>query len=62
VSVEEKPEGGTGLKLDAIPDENARPKPKPATRSGGGGQKRAGSRKKPPRGGGLVPRVPLKME
>jgi ATP-dependent Clp protease ATP-binding subunit ClpA len=60
VSVEEKPEGGTGLKLETIPDENARPKPKPATRSGG--QKRTGSRKKPPRGGGLVPRVPLKME
>jgi ATP-dependent Clp protease ATP-binding subunit ClpA len=59
VSVEEKPEGGTGLKLESIPDENARPKPKPATRSG---PRRAGPRKKPPRGGGLVPRVPLKME
>nr|WP_255599481.1 ATP-dependent Clp protease ATP-binding subunit ClpA [Afifella sp. IM 167] len=71
VTVGEKEDGTVGLKLESIPDENARPKPKPAlkskrarkavTPSGGTPAKTAG--KKPPkRGGGSVPSVPLKAE
>jgi ATP-dependent Clp protease ATP-binding subunit ClpA len=55
VTVEDKPEGGTGLKLDAIPDENARPKEKPPRPAGEGKPK-----SRPSKGGGSVPRVPLK--
>ncbi|WP_026381582.1 ATP-dependent Clp protease ATP-binding subunit ClpA [Afifella pfennigii] len=71
VSLEEKEDGKTGLKLEAIPDENARPKPKPAMRSKGtkktGAARQASgskaSAKKPPkRGGGSVPSVPLKVD
>ena len=63
VTVEEKPEGGTGLKLECIPDENATRKSKPLgasdDREGGTPAKRP-SRPKKPKGGGSVPRVPLK--
>jgi ATP-dependent Clp protease ATP-binding subunit ClpA len=57
VSVETKPDGTKGLKLDAIPDENARPKERPL-RSADEGEERPDD--DPPRGGGSVPRVPLK--
>jgi ATP-dependent Clp protease ATP-binding subunit ClpA len=57
VSVEEKAEGGTGLKLEAIPDENARPKERPPRKVEETGGK---PRSRPPKGGGSVPRVPLK--
>jgi ATP-dependent Clp protease ATP-binding subunit ClpA len=56
VTVEEKPEGGTGLKLEAIPDENAQPKERPPRPAG---ERKPKSR--PPKGGGSVPRVPLKV-
>jgi len=76
VSVEEKEDGQKGLKLETIPDENARPKPKPALKSkrtrkadgssggssGGGTPAKASGKKPPKRGGGSVPSVPLKAE
>jgi len=68
VSVEEKAEGGTGLKLEAIPDENATRKEKPLSASNKEKRKpprgpRSGGLPKsgPPKGGGSVPRVPLKV-
>ena len=51
VTVEEKPEGGTGLKLELIPDENATRKERPlrartgrASRGGGGETRKPRSR------------------
>jgi ATP-dependent Clp protease ATP-binding subunit ClpA len=67
VSVEAKPEGGTGLKLECIPDENATRKERPLNASGGGdgegGQAppKPRTRPKKPKGGGSVPRVPLRV-
>jgi ATP-dependent Clp protease ATP-binding subunit ClpA len=83
VTVEEKPDGTTALKLETIPDENATPRERPprnadAHRAAGadGAQgadvevgaahpkQRVKSRRPksgPPRGGGSVPRVPLKV-
>ena len=64
VSVEEKPDGETGLKLESIPDENATRKERPLSASGGEGE--GGERPKPrprpkkPKGGSSVPSVPLK--
>jgi len=64
VTVDEKAEGGPALKLETIPDENARPKPKP--KKAGAKKPKAASRsaKKPPKrgGGGSVPQVPLKVD
>ena len=70
VSTQTNDDGKIELKLDAIPDENARPKPKPksatakkpaAQKPSAGKAKKPG--KKPPRGGGgSVPRVPLKVD
>jgi ATP-dependent Clp protease ATP-binding subunit ClpA len=66
VTVVEKPEGGSELKLESIPDENATRKPKPLSASGdgeggeGGAPARPRNRPKKPRGGSSVPRVPLK--
>jgi ATP-dependent Clp protease ATP-binding subunit ClpA len=63
VSVETKEDGKKGLKLDAIPDENATRKEKPLSASDGG-EGGAPARPRPapkkPKGGGSVPRVPLK--
>ena len=58
---------GPSLKLECIPDENARRKPKPTTAGRKSKTKTSTSRKpkrKPPKGGsgGVVPRVPLKVE
>ena len=58
---------GPSLKLECIPDENARRKPKPTTAGRKSRTKTSTSRKpkrKPPKGGsgGVVPRVPLKVE
>ncbi len=58
---------GPSLKLECIPDENARRKPKPAAAGRKRKAKTPGPRKpkrKPPKGGsgGVVPRVPLKVE
>jgi ATP-dependent Clp protease ATP-binding subunit ClpA len=63
VTVEDKPEGGgTQLKLEAIPDENARPKARPkSARPKDGGKPKNPPKSKPPKGGGgSVPRVPMK--
>jgi ATP-dependent Clp protease ATP-binding subunit ClpA len=74
VSTRKDSEGKVELKLDAIADENARPKarPKPAAARKPAAKKRAVRKpaagkakkpgKKPPKGGGSVPRVPLKVE
>ncbi|MCF1502757.1 ATP-dependent Clp protease ATP-binding subunit ClpA [Afifella sp. H1R] len=63
VTVEEKEDGTTGLKLESIPDENARPKPKPALKSKSSTKRTKAESKKPPKkGGGSVPSVPLKVE
>nr|WP_207145338.1 ATP-dependent Clp protease ATP-binding subunit ClpA [Afifella marina] len=62
VTVEEKEDGKTGLKLESIPDENARPKPKPALKSKTSRRAKAESKKPPKKGGGSVPSVPLKVE
>ncbi len=69
VTVDEKggEDGGPGLKLECIPDENARRKPKPETAVAKRKAKATKPRKpkrKPPKGGsgGAVPRVPLKVE
>jgi ATP-dependent Clp protease ATP-binding subunit ClpA len=56
VSVEDKPEGGTGLKLDAIPDEHPPPAEKPPRPA-----RERKPKSPPPKGGGSVPRVPLKV-
>ena len=69
VSTQTNDEGKVELKLDAIPDENARPKSKPkssaakkpASRKPAAGKAKKPGRK-PPKGGGSVPRVPLKVE
>ena len=58
VSVVENAEGGTELKLESIPDENATRKEKPARATEAEGGK---PKSKPPKGGGSVPRVPLKV-
>jgi ATP-dependent Clp protease ATP-binding subunit ClpA len=62
VTVEEKPEGdGTLLKLEAIPDENAKPKDRPkSARPKAGGKPKNPPSSRPPKGGGSVPRVPMK--
>jgi ATP-dependent Clp protease ATP-binding subunit ClpA len=62
VTVEDKPEGGgTQLKLEAIPDENARPKARPkSSRPKNGGKPKNPPKSNPPKGGGSVPRVPMK--
>jgi ATP-dependent Clp protease ATP-binding subunit ClpA len=62
VTVEDKPEGdGTQLKLEAIPDENARPKARPkSARPKDGGKPKNPPKSGPPKGGGSVPRVPMK--
>jgi ATP-dependent Clp protease ATP-binding subunit ClpA len=70
VTVEDKEDGQPGLKLDSIPDENATRKEKPAgpvkaedaepdadAPDGTG----AAPSTRPPRGGGSVPRVPMKV-
>ncbi|WP_128293990.1 ATP-dependent Clp protease ATP-binding subunit ClpA [Afifella aestuarii] len=63
VTVEEKEDGTSGLKLESIPDENARPKPKPALKSKSSTKRTKAESKKPPKkGGGSVPSVPLKVE
>ena len=64
VSVDEAAEGGPVLKLDSIPDENARPKPKPKKAAAKKSKPATRSRKKPPKkgGGGSVPQVPLKVD
>jgi ATP-dependent Clp protease ATP-binding subunit ClpA len=62
VSVEEKEEGGTGLKLESIPDENAQRKEKPLRGPRSEPEVESdlpGTR--PVEGGGSVPRVPLKV-
>ena len=59
LSVEEKPDGKTGLNLESIPDENAQRKDKPLrSKQEDGSPPKPKSR--PPKGGGSVPRVPLK--
>jgi ATP-dependent Clp protease ATP-binding subunit ClpA len=58
VSVEEKPGGGTKLKLEAIPDEDAVPRERP--KSVRPKASKSPPRSSPPKGGGSVPRVPLK--
>ena len=70
VTVEDKAEGGTGLKLECIPDENATRKERPpkAASPDEGEDATAASeepakpaaRSRKPKGGGSVPRVPLK--
>jgi len=74
VSTQTDGEGKVELKLESIPDEKARPKAKPKSAAArkpatkklasrkpvAGKAKKPG--KKPPRGGGSVPRVPLKVE
>src|SRR5262249_13016574 len=65
VSVETKEDGKPGLKLDAIPDENATRKEKPLGADGedgesGGEPVKPRIRPKRPKPGGSVPRVPLK--
>jgi ATP-dependent Clp protease ATP-binding subunit ClpA len=58
VSVEEKPDGKPGLKLEAIPDENAVPKERPPRPPR---PPKGRPKSEPPKGGGSVPRVPLKV-
>jgi ATP-dependent Clp protease ATP-binding subunit ClpA len=68
VSVETKEDGKTGLKLECIPDENATRKERPLSATSGeageGGEpakpREPRVRPKKPKGGGSVPRVPLK--
>jgi ATP-dependent Clp protease ATP-binding subunit ClpA len=71
VTVEDKAEGGTGLKLDCIPDENATRKERPPKAASPAGEDpapldaaeppvKSPARSKKPKGGGSVPRVPLK--
>jgi ATP-dependent Clp protease ATP-binding subunit ClpA len=60
VSVEDKAEGGTGLKLESIPDENAQRKEKPLRAPKGEPEEGGPPRSRPAEGGGSVPRVPLK--
>jgi ATP-dependent Clp protease ATP-binding subunit ClpA len=69
VTVEDKPEGGTGLKLECIPDENATRKERPpkaaapveaAAKPADEAPAKPAPRPKKPKGGGSVPRVPLK--
>ncbi len=61
VTLDKDAEGGPALKLDCIPDENAKPKPKP--RKTAAKKPAAKSTKKPPkRGGGSVPEVPMKVD
>jgi ATP-dependent Clp protease ATP-binding subunit ClpA len=64
VTVEDNPEGGTRLKLESIPDENAQRKEKPLRPPRREAEKPEGGKPKPspgtPKGGGSVPRVPLK--
>ena len=62
VTVGEKAEGGTELKLECIPDENATRKERPLSASDGegGAAPKPRVRPKKPKGGGSVPRVPLK--
>ncbi|HWT31739.1 MAG TPA: hypothetical protein VN240_12030, partial [Propylenella sp.] len=61
-TVEDHPEGGTRLKLESIPDENAQRKEKPLRPARGEAAKPDGEppKHRPPKGGGSVPRVPLK--
>ena len=56
VSVEEKPDGGTGLKLEVDPRRERAPQGAAAAagRDGEGGKPKS----RPPKGGGSVPRVP----
>jgi ATP-dependent Clp protease ATP-binding subunit ClpA len=61
VSVEEKPDGSTGLKLECIPDENATRKARPLGSSDSDDDEESEpDSPPPPRGGGSVPKVPLK--
>jgi ATP-dependent Clp protease ATP-binding subunit ClpA len=60
VSVEEKPEGGTGLKLESIPDENAQRKERPLKPKKPQPDDEPKDPPPPPTRGGSVPRVPLK--
>jgi len=71
VTVEDKAEGGTGLKLECIPDENATRKERPpkatapveedeTAKIAAEAPAKAPVRSKKPKGGGSVPRVPLK--
>jgi len=61
VSVEDNPEGGTRLKLESIPDENATRKERPkSARPKESRKPKNPPRSSPPKGGGSVPRVPLK--
>jgi ATP-dependent Clp protease ATP-binding subunit ClpA len=66
VTVEEKADGTTGLKLESIPDENAQRKDKPGRGARAEdaedpeGDDPADPSALPPRGGGSVPKVPLK--
>ena len=74
VSTQTGVDGKLELKLESIPDENARPKSrpkspaakKPATRKPAAkpatGKAKKPGKKPPPKGGGSVPRVPLKVE
>ncbi|MGQ7792952.1 ATP-dependent Clp protease ATP-binding subunit ClpA [Faunimonas sp. B44] len=59
VSVEEKEDGSRALKLEAIPDEGAAKPPRPP-KSDRPARRSPPSPGTPPRGGGSVPRVPLK--
>jgi ATP-dependent Clp protease ATP-binding subunit ClpA len=58
VSVDDNPEGGTRLKLESIPDENATHKERP--KSARPKAPKHPPKSNPPKGGGSVPRVPLK--
>jgi ATP-dependent Clp protease ATP-binding subunit ClpA len=58
VSVEDKPDGNTGLKLESIPDENANRKDRPARGEEG---EESRSRSRPSKRGGSVPKVPLQV-
>ncbi len=64
VTLDKAAEGGPALKLECIPDENARPKPKPKKPARKKKPTSGKSGKKPPRrgGGGSVPQVPLKVD
>jgi ATP-dependent Clp protease ATP-binding subunit ClpA len=63
VSVEETAEGGTALKLESIPDENATHKERPKSAEPKEPRKpKSPPKSNPPKGGGgAVPRVPLKV-
>ena len=64
VTLDKDADGGPALKLECIPDENARPKPKPKKPPRKKKAATGKSGKKPPRrgGGGSVPQVPLKVD